>query len=130
MVSEPYLEHVLIDEVDERDSSWEDLNPRFRVYLFAGGDEPERSWAVETYDVREADVLEVVHWAIEQGGAERLFAVALVTQDSDDTDPIRSRRGLTWLLGLDANVPPANEAEDKTLQQMHARRTARRDPGR
>ena len=125
-VSEPYLEQVLIDEVDERDSSWEDHGARFRVYFFTGGDESERSWAVETYDVRQADVLEVVQWASEQAGAGRLFAVALVVQAIGDEHPVRSGRGLTWLLGLDANGAPLTEADESALRGMHARRAARR----
>jgi hypothetical protein len=29
---------VIIEGVDERDSSWEDPEPRYRVYFFEGGD--------------------------------------------------------------------------------------------
>ncbi|MCY7402633.1 MAG: hypothetical protein LH477_17070 [Nocardioides sp.] len=115
---------MLIDEVDGRDSSWEDHGERFRVFFFAGGDDNERSWAVETYDVRRAYVLEVVQWASGQAGAERLFAVALVVQASGDKDPVRSGRGLTWLLGLDANGAPLNEADESAVREMHARRAA------
>jgi len=118
---------VLIDEVDERDSSWEDHDARFRVYFFSGGDEPARSWAVETYDVGQADVLEVVQWAWDRAGTERLFAVALVVQSSGGNDPVKSGRGLTWLLGRDANDATLNEADENALHGMHARRAARRD---
>jgi len=36
-------------EVDERDSSWEDDRPRFRVYLHGSG-ETSTSGSTDTYD--------------------------------------------------------------------------------
>jgi hypothetical protein len=49
--------------VDERDSSWEDSRPRFRVYFFRGGESVDRSWSVATFDIEEADVLDPIEWA-------------------------------------------------------------------
>jgi len=72
-------------------------------------------------------VLEVVQWAWDRAGTERLFAVALVVQSSGGNDPVKSGRGLTWLLGLDANDATLNEADENALHGMHARRAARRD---
>jgi hypothetical protein len=116
-----------IEAVEERDNAWEDHGACFRVYLFSGGDQQDWSWAVETYDVREADVLEVVQWATDQAGIDRLFAVALVVQGSEDLDPVSAQRGLVWLLGLDVNGEPINETQISALRAMHARRTDRRD---
>lgn len=72
-----YRDGVNVVGVDERDSSWEDNDPRFRVYLLEGGDEPGRSWTTDTYDITGADVLEVVDWARDHAG-DGVFAVALV----------------------------------------------------
>ena len=43
--------------VDERDSSWEDDGPRFRVYLHGSGAESTSGWTA-TYDTTGADVLQ------------------------------------------------------------------------
>lgn len=97
-----------IEPVDERDSSWEDSDPRFRVYLFDGGDRPGHSWAVDTFDVWDADVLEAVTWARERAGSQRLFAVALVLEQGDDAAAVTARRRLVWLVGMDANDTDAS----------------------
>lgn len=111
-----------VDEVDERDGSWEDHHPWFRVYLFQGGDVPGHSWSVETYDVQDADVREAIDWAETQAGDDRLFAVALVGRQSEDVDPVGARRGLTWLLGLDANAAPHDDTEERAWRGMLTRR--------
>ena len=67
-----------VDRADERDSSWEEHRPRFRVYLFEGGDLPGHPWSSDTYDIRDADILEAISWAQERAGDVRLFAVACV----------------------------------------------------
>jgi hypothetical protein len=111
---------VDIAAVDERDSSWEDHRPLFRVYLFQGGDRPGSSWATGTYDVSGADALEVIDWARGEAG-DGLFAVALVRDGLGRTGEIR--RGLVWLVGHDANDRPASETEQHLADRMHARRT-------
>ena len=52
-----------IERVDERDSSWEDSSPRFRVYFFKRGHPEYGSYATDTYDIADADVLDVLRWA-------------------------------------------------------------------
>ena len=108
---------------EERDSSWEDHSPLFRVYLFHRGDRPGSSWATGTYDVSGADALEVIDWAREEAG-DGPFAVALVRDDLDRTGDIR--RGLVWLVGHDANDRPASETEQHLADRMHARRPSSR----
>jgi len=49
-------------EVDERDSSWEDPSPRFRVYLYEDR-HGSGSYGTRTYDITGADVLETIQWA-------------------------------------------------------------------
>ena len=116
---------MIAEPVDERDSSWEDPHPRYRVYLFEGGDRPGHSWSTETYDVRGADVLEVVRWGEAQAGPDRLCAVALVVQRDEGADPVAAGRGLVWLLGIDANGQH-DETDARGLARMLARREARR----
>ncbi|WP_031465576.1 hypothetical protein [Sciscionella sediminilitoris] len=111
--------HVV--EVDERDSSWEDADPRFRVYLFTGGDLPYTSWTVETCDITGAGLLDVLGWAEERAGEQNaLYAIALV--GTDHRVPQVQRRGLTWLIGMDANHPAETEAERRCYAEMLARR--------
>lgn len=84
-----------ITEVDERDSCWEVHSAVYRVYVFdaaRGG-----SHATATYTIADADVLEVIDWAQQQAGTDGLYAVVLISQDSDDADALRANRGLTWL---------------------------------
>jgi len=111
---------VRIENADERDSGWEDSRPRYRVYFFrGGGDRPGRSWDVLVKDVLDAEVLGVVAWAEGEIADEGLFAVALVNQSAS------GERGLTWLVGMDANDDPANEVERSLRSAMESRRGRR-----
>ena len=92
-----------VQQVDERDSSWEIDSPRFRVYFFEGR-APDYGSRVDTYDVEDADVLQVVEWAQRRAGDAHLYAVALVGERD-------GRRGLTWLLGVDFNGGPSPSTE-------------------
>jgi hypothetical protein len=111
-----------IYEADERDSSWEEHSPVFRVYLFRSDASPE-SWTTWTYDVAEADVLEVIDWAQGQAGGTGLYAVALVSQRSELDEP--PSKGLVWLLGADANDTPVSPREatlQDRMQQLRGKR--------
>ncbi|NYH80570.1 hypothetical protein FHR84_003936 [Actinopolyspora biskrensis] len=108
---------------DERDNGWEQHQPRFRVCFFAGGDAPSASWSTDTYDAAGADVLEVVQWAQDHAGSERLYAIALV--DEDHTLPADQCRGSTWLVGMDANEFQVDEDERRCFAAMLARRGKR-----
>lgn len=111
-----------VEGVDERDSSWEDDQPRFRVYLFERS-RPESSWTTDTYDIEDADVLEVIRWAETRAGADRLYAVALVGERTTEREG--ERRGLTWLLGMDANDTLTNDHDRSVYERMLARRGKR-----
>ena len=99
---------------NEPDSSWEDHEPRFRVYLFAGSG----AFTVTTVDILDADVLEVIRWAQLQAGGDAMYAVALVGETRLDAPP---SRGLTWLVGMDANDRPSSPKEEQTLARMRTR---------
>lgn len=102
-------------EVDERDSTWESHDPRFRVYFFSGGTEGP-GWATEVHDVTGADALQAIDWAQRTAGPDRLYAVALVD------DHVRSPgRGLVWLVGMDAN-----DAGDLRAGEVRRRMITRR----
>lgn len=95
------MDEVRIVEVDERDSSWEQDRPRFRVYLqstsgsYIGG-------GTATYDVVGADILQVIDWAQRAAGDSLVYSIALVHDDRERErlDPGHGR-GLVWLLGMD-----------------------------
>jgi hypothetical protein len=108
-----------VQPVDERDSSWENPHPRFRVYLFQG-DPGNFGSFVAPHDISDANVLEVVRWAQEQAGADALYAVALV--GDRETEPEEHRRGLTWLVGMDYNDVPTDDKERRIKAEMRARR--------
>lgn len=103
-------------EVDERDSTWEDHGPRFRVYLQRPTDD---SHATQTFDLTGSDALQAMDWAQRQAAATGvLWALALVGDDH------RGLRGLTWLVGMDANDPPSDEHELDVTERMRTRVTA------
>jgi len=71
--------------------------------------------AVTTYDTTDADVLDVIQWAQARAGTEHLYAVALANDDAEQ--PAGQRRGLTWLVGSDAN-----SGDTGAIRDMEARR--------
>jgi len=107
-----------VTEVDERDSSWEDPSPRFRVYLY---EDHHGSYGTRTYDITGADVLEVIRWAQDNiRGEDGLIAVALVESQHHGEES----RGLVWLLGSDdvySSQPTASERA--VLDKMRVRGT-------
>jgi hypothetical protein len=74
------LPGVRIELVDERTSCWEEPHQRFRVYLFDGPG--PTSYASSTFDVVDADVLEVLRWAQIQAGDELLYSRLQCANDS------------------------------------------------
>jgi hypothetical protein len=110
--------------VDERDSAWEDSSPRYRVYFFAG-DGP--GCHTSTFDVTDAEMLEVVQWAEHEAGLQRMFAIALV-RDEVRVGGGEPERGLVWLLGADANDSGDTDALRVRQATMRSRRRHRRLP--
>jgi hypothetical protein len=64
-------------QVDERDSAWEDRDPRFLVYLYGSG-AASTGGGTGTYDITGADVLQVIDRAQRQADGRLAYAVALV----------------------------------------------------
>lgn len=87
-----------MQEVDERDSSWEIDAARFRIYVFEGA-----ANAVSTFDLLGATVEEALETArVQASDDQHLWSLALVHDDG------RAGRGLVWLSGNDYNdVPPS-----------------------
>ncbi|MFZ5849600.1 MAG: hypothetical protein ACOYX5_19710 [Actinomycetota bacterium] len=112
---------VRIVEVDERDSAWEDSDPRFRVYLHGSGADSTRG-STATYDVTGADVLQVIDWAQRQAGDRLTYAVALVRDRGGDSVALAHGRGLVWLVGMDGNDSATSEQERDVQSRMLARR--------
>jgi hypothetical protein len=110
--------------VDERDSSWEKPDPRFRVYLHGSGASATPGWTA-TYDITGADVIQVIDWAQRQAGDVLTYAVALVCDDTsrEPREPGRAR-GLVWLLGADGNDSAELRRTAEAQQRMVGRRGA------
>ncbi|GAB2867331.1 hypothetical protein [Nocardioides pacificus] len=112
-----------ITAVDERDSSWEDHRPRFRVYLHNCG-ETSTGGSTATYDITGADAIQVIDWAQHHAGTELTYAVALVRFDVE-AEQLNSGmgRGLVWLIGRDGNDSTEDDPEGQEAQRrMLARR--------
>jgi len=108
---------VQVVQVDERDSGWEDPDPRFRVYLHGSGETSTAGWT-DTYDITGADVLQVIDWAQRQTGDQLTYAVALV-RDDKELERINPGfgRGLVWLVGMDGNDRPDEGSAEREIQQ-------------
>lgn len=113
-----------VAEVDERDSSWEDPSPRFRVYLYEAH---HGSYGTRTCDITEADVLEVIRWAHDHAqGEDALIAVALVGSHYHGEE----RQGLVWLLGSDdVYASKLTASEQVVLDKMRSRGSRLLDGG-
>jgi hypothetical protein len=97
--------------VDERDSTWDRDDPRFRVYVFEGADN-----AVTTVDILDATIEQALESALALSNRdEHIWALALVDDDS------RGRRGLVWLSGMDYNDTPKAPRDWQRRQQMQDR---------
>lgn len=96
---------------DERDSTWERDDARYRLYVFTGPDN-----AVTTTDIVEATIEEALDCAdaLSEGDAH-LWSLALVENDA------RGMRGLIWLSGMDYNDPPDSPREWQRRGQMQDR---------
>jgi hypothetical protein len=116
------MSKMQVTPVDERDSSWEDPRPRFRVYLHTSGPDSTLG-STDTYDISGADVLQVIDWAQRQAGGVLTYAVALVRDD--ERRPQGKERGLVWLVGMDGNDAARSADEADRQSRMLARR---RDP--
>ena len=118
------MSEIQIEQVDERDSSWEHHHPRFRVYLHGSEEFSTGGWT-DTYDVVGADIVQTIDWAQRQAGDSLTYAIGLVWGDDDDA---RQRggygRGLVWLLGMDGNESPDGERDRDTQHRMLVRRRA------
>jgi hypothetical protein len=81
--------NVDVRRVDPRDQSWEVEHPNYRVYFHdAGGGQDE-------YEVRDADVTEVLSWAEAQRARRTFVLYACVPSDG---------LGLVRLQGNDPNA--------------------------
>ena len=101
-------------EVDERDSSWESDNPRYRLYVFTGSGS-----AVRTIDFIDSQFRDVES-AAQMVGVDQLWSIALVVDD-----PGRGR-GLIWLIGGDYNAPPSSSREWRNRAEMQDRYLSKR----
>lgn len=107
---------------DERDSTWERDDARYRLYVFEGPDN-----AVTTIDIVEATIEQALESARAlSNGDEHLWSLAMVENDA------RGMRGLIWLSGMDYNDPPSSAREWQRRRQMQDRylmaKSRRREP--
>lgn len=113
---------IQITAVDERDSSWEDREPRFRVYLHTSGADDTHG-STSTHDLLGVDILQAIDWAQRQAGDSRTYAIALVWDDSQrELETPGDGRGLVWLVGMDGNETPQDEGALAVQRRMLARR--------
>jgi len=96
---------------DERDSTWERDDARYRLYVFKGAGN-----AATTTDIFEATIEQALESALTlSDDDEHLWSLALVENDS------RGMRGLIWLSGMDYNDAPTTGQEWRRRKQMQDR---------
>ncbi|WP_175414250.1 hypothetical protein [Agrococcus sp. SGAir0287] len=97
--------------VDERTSTWERADPRYRLHLFEGA-----GFATTTLDVVDARSIErVLDDAARLAGDARLWSLALVSTDE------RGTQGLVWLSGMDYHQVPRTQEEWRRRGDMQDR---------
>ena len=88
-----------IRPVDPRDVRWEDMNPVFRATIWSrGSDDPNTMWSSDEYEVRDADVAQVISWAEAKKPQGR---AAVVTVDVLVRSNVPSSPGVIRLIGID-----------------------------
>lgn len=107
-----------IEEVDERDSTWEQHESVFGVYFAKGVDR-----SISTFDVSKATFSEVQRWAAGEATEDTIIAIALVGLDS------RGLKGLTWLFGMDPNDHPVEDLEIRMHAEMMTAKSAAKAGG-
>ena len=104
-------------QVDQRDGGWDDSDPRFRVYLHGSGETSTAGWT-DTYDITNADLLQVIDWAQRQAGGHLTYAIALVRDAADEERRnLGYGRGLVWLVGMDGNDSVDDHPQERAVQQ-------------
>lgn len=111
---------VRVTAVDERDSKWDTLDNRYRVYFFTGDPAVGGGFATSVHDIEDAELLEVLSWARSEAGDHRMFAIALVSPPRDSGD---RGIGMRWLVGMDANDP---RDEHPRAEEIYKRMVERR----
>lgn len=93
-----------VERVESAEVGWMKGLPRYRVYFWPGDNDRE-STDGDKWDVRDADVIEALHWAEENAGEGGTYTIYAVV-------PRRGDRGLVYLAG-DRTKERPSAAEDK-----------------
>lgn len=97
--------------VDERDSTWERDDAKYRVLVFRGHDN-----AVTAMDLEDATIEEALEAARALSESDaHLWSLALVERNS------RGLPGVVWLSGMDYGDPPRTPQEWRRRAQMQTR---------
>lgn len=111
------------ETVDERDTTWETSDARYRVFVYTGADA-----AVTATDIVDASLNDVMLSIRALAENDRnIWSLALVV---DEAGP--RGRGLVWLSGMDYHCTPASVVERRRRAEMQDRylsaRSLRKEP--
>lgn len=98
------------ESADRTDTTWEDLRPRFRVFVYPGPGQDTR--ILDIFEVSIDTVLREMR--ILSNDDRDLWSVALVRGDGQ-------KRGLVWLTGYDYDDTPTDEVEWRRRREMQER---------
>jgi hypothetical protein len=87
---------VNVTRIDPRDQCWQDDHPIFRLYFWQ--EVSDSAYAADEYEVRDANVIDVLGWA-EQERGDRTFTLYLRRDEA-------SGIGLVLLAGSDPTEQP------------------------
>ncbi|WP_163632797.1 hypothetical protein [Microbacterium sp. B35-04] len=100
------------ETVDERDTTWETSDARYRLFVYSGADAAVR--AIDIVDASLDDVMDSTRALAEND--RNLWSLALVV---DEAGP--RGRGLVWLSGTDYHRAPASAFEWRRRAEMQNR---------
>jgi len=94
-----YSSAMQVMGIDERKLSREGTGANFVVFIYEGGDDPNRSWSVDSYLLTDADFTEVLGWLGENLPHEACYSVGVVFDPPRPTAD--SEVAVMWVVGAD-----------------------------
>jgi hypothetical protein len=108
---------------DERHMVREGLGANFVVFIYEGGDAPQRSWSVDSLLLTGTDVPKILQWLSQHLPSNSCWSLGVVQDPEHPT--AESDLKIDWIIGADVlNADPRRwDLEERRLaEEMLARR--------
>lgn len=114
---------MLVTGFDERCMVREGTGANFAVFIYEGGDAPDRSWSVDSLLLSNTDLPHVLNWLRESLPTDSCWSLGVVLDPDHPT--AESDLNVVWIVGADVlNIDPGRlDPEERRLaEEMLARR--------